>query len=132
MEDCEALLMIGTSFPYIEFLPKPKGVRGIQIELNPKKWGFAFLWKWDWWATAGGFCGSCCPGVDEKQNQDFLRQAQASMKDWREKMEKEASRRDKPMKPQVVAHELGRRLRSDAIVSCDSGTITTWWARHIP
>jgi len=36
------------------------------------------------------------------------------------------------MKPQVVAHELGTRLREDAIVSCDSGTITTWWARHIP
>jgi len=36
------------------------------------------------------------------------------------------------MKPQVIAHELGKRLRSDAIVSCDSGTITTWWARHIP
>src|SRR6266567_607999 len=42
MEDCEALLMIGTSFPYIEFLPKPKGVRGIQIELNPKKVGLRF------------------------------------------------------------------------------------------
>ena len=36
------------------------------------------------------------------------------------------------MKPQVVAHELGRRLRDDAIVSCDSGTVATWWARHIP
>jgi len=54
------------------------------------------------------------------------------MKDWREKMEKQASRKDKPMKPQVVAHELGKLLRSDAIVSCDSGTITSWWARHIP
>jgi pyruvate dehydrogenase (quinone)/pyruvate oxidase len=43
-----------------------------------------------------------------------------------------AARTDRPMKPQVVAHELGQRLRDDAIVACDSGTITTWWARHIP
>jgi pyruvate dehydrogenase (quinone)/pyruvate oxidase len=46
-------------------------------------------------------------------------------------MEKRATRTDKPMKPQVVARELGRRLRDDAIVSCDSGTIATWWSRHI-
>ncbi len=54
------------------------------------------------------------------------------MKDWWELMEKRATRMDKPMKPQVVAWELGKRLRDDAIVSCDSGTIATWWARHIP
>jgi pyruvate dehydrogenase (quinone)/pyruvate oxidase len=47
-------------------------------------------------------------------------------------MEERATRSDYPMKPQVVAHELGKRLRDDAIVSCDSGTNTTWWARHIP
>src|SRR5438309_4465591 len=46
-------------------------------------------------------------------------------------MEERASRRDKPMKPQLVAWELGKRLSSNAIVSCDSGTITTWWARQI-
>src|SRR3982751_5597269 len=43
-----------------------------------------------------------------------------------------ATRTDKPMKPQVVAHELGKRLRDDAIVCCDSGTVATWFARHIP
>src|SRR5690242_19900220 len=47
-------------------------------------------------------------------------------------MQTRATRTDKPMKPQVVAHELGKRLPDNAIVSCDSGTITTWWARHIP
>src|SRR5262249_28690422 len=42
------------------------------------------------------------------------------------------TRTDRPMKPQVVARELGRRLRDDAVVACDSGTVATWWARHIP
>ena len=54
------------------------------------------------------------------------------MKDWWQLMDEQASRQDKPMKPQVVAWELGKRLRDDAIVSCDSGTITSWFARHIP
>jgi pyruvate dehydrogenase (quinone)/pyruvate oxidase len=53
------------------------------------------------------------------------------MQKWWKLMEERGTRTDKPMKPQVVAHELGKRLREDAIVSCDSGTIATWWARHI-
>jgi pyruvate dehydrogenase (quinone)/pyruvate oxidase len=53
------------------------------------------------------------------------------MGEWRDLMVERGTRRDKPMKPQVVAHELGLRLRDDAIVTSDSGTITTWWARHI-
>jgi pyruvate dehydrogenase (quinone)/pyruvate oxidase len=53
------------------------------------------------------------------------------MKEWWELIHKRSSNMEKPMKPQVIAHELGNRLRNDAIVSSDSGTITTWWARHI-
>src|SRR5205807_5757889 len=65
-------------------------------------------------------------------DRSFLEAAQGGMKDWRELMEERAARTDMPMKPQVVAAELGRCLREDAIVTCDSGTNTTWWARHIP
>ena len=54
------------------------------------------------------------------------------MQKWWQLMEERGTREDKPMKPQVVAWELGRRLRNDAIVSCDSGTITSWWARQVP
>jgi len=54
------------------------------------------------------------------------------MKEWRDLLEERGSRNDKPMKPQVVARELGKRLSADAIVSSDSGTIATWFARHIP
>jgi len=132
MEDCDALLMIGTSFPYIEFLPKPQSVRGIQIELDPKKVGLRFPVEVGLVGDSRRVLRELLPRLEEKQDLGFLHQAQAAMKDWREKMEKQASRKDKPMKPQVVAHELGKLLRSDAIVSCDSGTITSWWARHIP
>jgi pyruvate dehydrogenase (quinone) len=131
MEVCDALLMIGTSFPYIEFLPKPKNVRGIQIELDPKKVGLRFPVEVGLVGDSRRVLRELLPRLEEKQDRGFLQQAQAAMKDWREKMERQASRKDKPMKPQVVAHELGKLLRSDAIVSCDSGTITSWWARHI-
>src|SRR5205809_1830981 len=72
------------------------------------------------------------PLLKRKQDRSFLKKAQKGAKEWRKIMEERATRRDKPMKPQVVAWELGKRLSSNAIVSCDSGTIATWFARHIP
>jgi pyruvate dehydrogenase (quinone)/pyruvate oxidase len=72
------------------------------------------------------------PRLERKSDRGFLEAAQQGMQAWNALMEERATRRDRPMKPQVVAHELGRRLREDAIVACDSGTVATWWARHIP
>src|SRR5207249_6814613 len=67
-----------------------------------------------------------------KEDRAFLAKAQQGMRSWNDLMVGRATRSDMPMKPQVVAHELGQRLPDNAIVSCDSGTITTWWARHVP
>src|SRR5439155_3416669 len=64
-------------------------------------------------------------------DRSFLDSAHEDCAEWREIMRKQETRTDLPMKPQVVAAELGRRLDATAIVSSDSGTITTWWARHI-
>src|SRR5205823_886582 len=72
------------------------------------------------------------PMLTKKKDRSFLEAAQKSMKEWHELMHERGTRTDTPMKPQVVAHELGQRLPENAIVSCDSGTISTWWARHIP
>jgi pyruvate dehydrogenase (quinone)/pyruvate oxidase len=132
MESCDTLLMVGTSFPYIEYLPDPKDAKGVQIELDPKKVGLRFP------VDVGLLGNSACvlrellPQLRRKQDRSFLEKAQKGMEEWRRIMEQRATSRDKPMKPQVIAHELGKRLREDAIVSCDSGTIATWWARHIP
>jgi len=132
METCDTLLMVGTSFPYLEFLPKPGHAKGVQIELDPKRIGLRF-------PVEVGLVGDCrrilrhlLPRLKRKGNRSFLEKAQKGMEDWRKIMHDRAARRDVPMKPQVIAHELGVQLREDAIVSCDSGTIATWWARHIP
>ena len=132
IEDCDTLLMVGTSFPYIEFMPKPGQARGVQIELDPKRIGLRYPVEVGLIGDSRNTLCELIPLLQRKQDRKFLQAAQAGMKDWRELMEKRATRTEKPMKPQVVARELGKRLRNDAIVSCDSGTITTWWARHIP
>jgi pyruvate dehydrogenase (quinone) len=132
MEDCDTLLIVGSSFPYIEFLPKPGQAQGVQIELDPKRIGMRFPVEVGLVGDSGATLRELVPMLQRKEDRSFLNTAQAGMKDWWNVMEGRATRRDKPMKPQVVAWELGKALRSDAIVSCDSGTIATWWARQIP
>src|SRR5213595_1197805 len=132
LEDCDTLLMVGSSFPYIEFMPKPDQARGVQIDLDPKRIGLRYPVEVGLVGDSGNTLRELIPLLKRKADRSFLQAAQAAMKDWWEVMEKRATRRDKPMKPQVVAWELGKRLRDDAIVSCDSGTIATWWARQIP
>jgi pyruvate dehydrogenase (quinone) len=132
MEDCDTLLMVGTSFPYIEFMPKPNQARGVQIDLDPKRIGLRFPVEVGLIGDSRNTLRELISVLKRKDDRSFLEAAQAGMKDWRQLMETRGTRADKPMKPQVVAWELGKRLRDDAIVSCDSGTITTWWARQIP
>jgi len=132
MENCDTLLMVGTSFPYLEFMPKPGDARGVQIDVDPKRIGLRFPVDVGLVGDIRRVLRELMPRLERKEDRKFLEKAQKGMQDWRKIMEDRATRRDVPMKPQVIAHELGIRLRDDAIVSCDSGTITTWWARHIP
>jgi len=132
IEKCDTLFMIGTSFPYMEFLPEPGKARGVQIDIDPTRIGLRY-------PVEVGLVGDCratlrelLPMLKRNEHRGFLEDAQKGMKDWWKLMEERGSREDKPMKPQVVAWELGKRLRDDAIISSDSGTIATWFARQIP
>ena len=132
MENCDTLLMVGTSFPYIEFFPKPGQARGVQIELDPMRIGLRYPIEVGLVGDSRRTLDALVPMLERKAARDFIETAQKGMTEWNALMLERATRTDRPMKPQVVAHELGQRLRDDAIVTCDSGTIATWWARHIP
>jgi pyruvate dehydrogenase (quinone)/pyruvate oxidase len=132
MMECETLLMIGTSFPYIEFMPKPDQAKGIQIDVDPVRLGLRFPVEVGLVGDAKAVLKALLPRLKRNENRSFLKKAQDGMREWNSYMDKLAQVDTKPMKPQVVAAEIGKRLRSDAIVTCDSGTIATWWARHIP
>jgi pyruvate dehydrogenase (quinone)/pyruvate oxidase len=132
LEDCDTLFLVGTSFPYIEFLPKPGDARGVQIDLDPLRIGLRYPVEVGLVGDARETLAGLLPLLKRNKHRDFLEKAQKSMKDWQELMNERATRSDKPMKPQVAAWELGKRLSATAIVSSDSGTNTTWFARHIP
>jgi pyruvate dehydrogenase (quinone)/pyruvate oxidase len=131
MESCDRLLMVGTSFPYIEFLPKPGQARAVQIDLDPARIGLRYPVEVGLVGDSRRTLRALRDGLQRQEDRGFLEKARAGMEDWRALMEERASRADRPMKPQVVAWELGKRLAEDAIVSCDSGTVATWFARQI-
>jgi pyruvate dehydrogenase (quinone) len=131
MEQCDTLLMIGTSFPYLEFFPKPNQARGVQIDMDPARLGLRYPVEAGLVGDSRKTLQKLLPMLRRNQERTFLKKAQRGMKKWWELMEQQGTRADKPMKPQVVAWELGKCLRDDAIVSCDSGTVASWFARQM-
>ena len=132
LADCDTLLIVGSSFPYIEFYPKPGQARAVQIELDAARVGLRYPVDVGLVGDSRRTLQELLPLLKRNENRSFLEQAQAGMRDWRKLMEKRGTAQVTPMKPQVVAWELGKRLPANAMVSCDSGTIATWFARHIP
>jgi len=104
----------------------------VQIDADPKRIGLRY-------PVEVGLAGDSrqtpqvlLPWLNHKADRGFLEKAQAGTKEWWALMEERGTRQDMPMKPQVVAWELGKRLSNSAIVSADSGTIATWFARQLP
>jgi pyruvate dehydrogenase (quinone) len=132
LESCDTLLIVGSSFPYIEFYPKPGSARCVQIDIDPVRIGLRYPAEVGLVGDSLRTLRRLIPLLDRKADRGWLERAQQGKAKWEKLMEERGTRQDMPMKPQVVAHELAKRLRDDAIVTTDSGTITTWAARHIP
>ncbi len=131
LEECDALLIVGSSFPYIEFYPEPGQARVVQIDHDPKRIGLRAPVECPLVGNSSAVLEALAPKLTKRDDQSFLKKAQKSMKAWNELLEERGARADSPMKPQVVAHELNKLLRDDAIIATDSGTITTWAARYL-
>jgi pyruvate dehydrogenase (quinone) len=132
LEACDTLLIVGSSFPYIEFYPEPGKARCVQIDRDPTRIGLRYPVEVGLVGDSVSTLRALIPLLQLRQERPFLETAQRAMREWRALMEERGTRPDKPMKPQVVAWELGKRLSDDAIFTSDSGTVATWYARQIP
>jgi pyruvate dehydrogenase (quinone)/pyruvate oxidase len=132
LQECDTLLIVGSGFPYIEFMPRPGQARAVQIELDPVRIGLRYPAEVGLVGHSQSVLQELIPLLNFHEDRSFLQIAQKRMEEWAELMHEREDRSETPMKPQVIAAEVGRQLQENAIVTCDSGTITTWWARHIP
>jgi pyruvate dehydrogenase (quinone)/pyruvate oxidase len=126
---CDSILIVGSSSPYIEFLPAPGQAAGVQIDDRPERIGLRY-------PAEVGLCGDAKltlaalePLLERREQRSFLQQAQAEMEDWRALQAERAAPGEPPIKPDAIPFHLGRSLPDRAILTGDSGTVTTWAAR---
>lgn len=129
LKGCDAFIIIGSSFPYIEFLPSPGQAVGVQIDVDPTRIALRYPVQVGLVGDAKATLRALLPLLQRNDDRAFLEQAQASKREWEALMEERGTREDVPMKPQVVTWNLGQLLDEDAIICGDSGTVTTWIAR---
>ncbi|MGH2866347.1 MAG: thiamine pyrophosphate-dependent enzyme [Solirubrobacteraceae bacterium] len=129
IEGCEALVIVGSSFPYIEFLPAPGQAVCVQIDEKPERISLRYPADVGLVGDSRATLVALLPLLQRNENRTFLEQAQAGTRDWWGLMEQRGTREDVPMKPQVVTWNLSALLADDAIVCGDSGTVTTWETR---
>ncbi|MCG7508275.1 thiamine pyrophosphate-dependent enzyme [Mesorhizobium retamae] len=131
MEECDALLIIGSTFPYIEYYPKKGQARCVQIDHDAQRIGLRC-------PVEAGLVGDAAvtlqllnQKLQRKQDRDFLLKARQSMERWRMMMAEAEARDDIPLKPQRIVKAFGNRMPQDAVLVADSGQNTELAARHI-
>jgi pyruvate dehydrogenase (quinone) len=130
MQDCDTLLMVGTSFPYSTHLPSPGKVRVVQIDADPSLVGMRLPTDAPVVADAGLALAALLPRVARKTDRSFLEEHQKGMSTWRRQMTALHDGSRDPIAPQYLMGVVDDLAADDAILTCDSGTIATWAARH--
>ncbi|HMI71098.1 MAG TPA: thiamine pyrophosphate-requiring protein, partial [Solirubrobacteraceae bacterium] len=131
MEGCDTLLMIGSSFPYSEWLPEPGQARGVQIDLDARLIGTRYPMEVNLVGDATDSLRALIPMLERKQDRSWREQVEAGVARWWKILDEQANQPADPINPQLVFHELSSRLPDGAILTADSGSATDWWARHI-
>src|SRR3954447_1661799 len=131
MEGCDALLMIGSSFPYSEWLPEPGQARGVQIDIDERRIGTRYPMEVNLVGDAGQTLRRLAPLLQRKEDRGWREEIEEGVDRWWRILDAQAHNDADPVNPQLVFHELSERLPDGAILTADSGSATNWWARHL-
>src|SRR3954467_15520534 len=131
MEGCDTLLMVGTSFPYSEWLPEPGQARGVQIDIDARKLGIRYPVAVALAGAAAEPLRALIPLLQRKADRSWREQIEAEVDRWWRILDELAHQDADPVNPQRVFHELSARLPDRCILTADSGSATNWWARHL-
>ncbi|ONK13036.1 putative thiamine pyrophosphate-containing protein YdaP [Streptomyces sp. MP131-18] len=130
IDDCDTLFMIGSNFPYTDHLPDPGRVRTVQIEADAARAGARMPTEVPVIGDAKEGLAALLPLLDRKRDRRHLAKYQKQMARWRRDMAALEEQKRSPVAPQYVVGVLDDLAADDAILTCDSGTIATWAARH--
>jgi pyruvate dehydrogenase (quinone) len=131
MDDCDTLLMIGTGFPWSEFLPKTGQARAVQIDIDPTMLGIRYPTEVNLHGDSAETLRALLPLLHQKAETDWRDRIAKAMGDWWKLMEDRALEKANPVNPQRVTWELSPRLPPDVIITSDSGSCANWFARDL-
>jgi pyruvate dehydrogenase (quinone) len=131
MQECDTLLMIGSGFPYSEFLPKDGQARGIQIDIDPAMMSLRYPMDVTLVGDAAETLDALLPLLKQKRSRDWRGEIEGNVKEWWKLLGKRAHAKANPVNPQLVAWELSTRLPDDVILTSDSGSCANWYARDV-
>ncbi len=131
MQECDTLLMIGSSFPYSEFLPREGKARGVQIDIDGRMVGIRYPMEISLVGDSKATLRALLPLVKRKEDRSWQEHLEGELREWWKLMEERAMADADPLNPQRVFWELSPRIPDDAILSSDSGSAANWFARDL-
>jgi pyruvate dehydrogenase (quinone) len=131
MERCDTLLMVGSNFPYSEWLPEPGQARGVQIDIDARLIGNRYPMEVNLVGDAADTLRALIPLLERKPDRSWREEIESGVARWWRILDEQAHQPADPINPQLVFHELSSRLPDGVILTSDSGSATDWWARHV-
>jgi pyruvate dehydrogenase (quinone) len=131
MTECDTLLMVGSSFPYSEFLPKEGQARGVQIDIDGRMLNLRYPMEVGLIGDSKATLRQLIPLLKQKQERGWRNDIEKNVARWWKVLEARAMADAKPINPQRVFWELSPRLPDDCILTCDSGSSANWYARDL-
>src|SRR5919201_2609603 len=131
MQGCDTLLMVGTSFPYSEWLPEVGQARAVQIDLDARNLSMRYPTEVPLTGDAQATLAALRPPLHRKADRSWQEEIVSNVERWWHILEERSQQSADPVNPQLVFHELSKRLPDRAILLADSGSATNWWARHL-
>ncbi|QXJ19869.1 thiamine pyrophosphate-requiring protein [Actinomadura graeca] len=131
MRDCDTLLIVGSGFPYSQFLPEYGSARGVQIDVDAKMIGMRYPTEVNLVGDAAATLRSLIPRLRRREDRSWRETVEAGVRRWWETVERQARVPADPVNPMLLFWELSSRLPDDAIVTADSGSAANWYARDL-
>ncbi|MER7540920.1 thiamine pyrophosphate-requiring protein [Streptomyces sp. NPDC097704] len=131
MRDCDTLLVVGSSFPYTQFLPEFDQARAVQIDVDPFMVGLRYPFEVNLVGDAGETLRRLLPLLEPKADGTWRKTIEDNTARWWDVMERRAEVSADPVNPEHVVHALDALLPENAIIAADSGSAANWYARHL-
>jgi pyruvate dehydrogenase (quinone) len=131
MKGCDTFFMIGSAFPYSEFLPKPGAARGVQIDLDGTRLSLRYPMEISMVGDSAVTLRALLPLLKQKPASDWRRSIESGVAEWWKTLDERAMMSADPINPQRVFWELSKRLPDNCIMTGDSGSVANWYARDI-